>query len=86
VSFATQSAEGAFTIVAANGDQISGTFLGTAQVGPVVSIVELATITGGTGRFAGASGSFTIRRLFFPSAGTTTGSFQGSISAPHAGG
>jgi hypothetical protein len=60
-------------------------FTGQAQVGPIVSIVEQATITGGTGRFAGASGTFTIERLFDPAAGTTSGSFGGTISAPGAG-
>ena len=86
VTFATQSAEGAFTIVAANGDRITGTFRGRAQVGPIVSIVEEADVTGGTGRFSGATGSFRIERVFNPAAGTTAGSFVGAISAPNAGG
>jgi hypothetical protein len=86
VNFATQSANGTATIVAANGDQISATFVGTAQLGPVVTIVEQATVTGGTGRFSGATGSFRIERVFDPAAGTTIGSFEGTISAPHAGG
>jgi hypothetical protein len=85
VNFATSSAAGTCTIVAANGDTIIAAFTGQAQVGPVVSIVEHATITGGTGRFADASGSFTIERVFVPAAGTTSGSFEGVISAPGAG-
>jgi len=48
----------------------------------VVRIVEEATITGGTGRFAGATGSFTTVRLYDPVAGTTSGSFEGTISTP----
>jgi hypothetical protein len=82
VNFATQSAQGTATFVAANGDQLIASFTGAAQVGPIVSIVEQATITGGTGRFEGASGNFTIRREFNPAAGTTTGSFEGTVSAP----
>jgi hypothetical protein len=51
----------------------------------VVRIVEGATITGGTGRFAGATGSFTVVRLYDPVAGTTVGSFEGAISVPAGG-
>ena len=86
VNFATRTAQGTCTLVAANGDTLVADFTGQAQGGPVVvSIVEHATITGGTGRFAGATGSFTIERLFDRAAGTTTGSFEGTISAPGAG-
>ena len=45
-------------------------------------IVETATITGGTGRFAGATGSFVCERLYDIAGGTTIGSFDGTISAP----
>lgn len=82
VNLMTSSASGTATLVAANGDMIVASFTGQAQVGPIVSIVEQATVTGGTGRFAGAAGSFTISRVFDPAAGTTTGSFSGSISSP----
>jgi hypothetical protein len=47
--------------------------------------METATITGGTGRFAGATGSFTTERLFDTVTLTTTGSFEGTISSPGAG-
>ena len=50
----------------------------------VLYIVETATITGGTGRFADATGSFTIERYYDTAAGTTTGSFEGTISPPGA--
>jgi hypothetical protein len=75
-------AQGTATFVAANGDQLIASLTWAVQVGPIVSIVEQATITGGTGRFEGASGSFTIWREFNPAAGTTTGSFEGTVSAP----
>jgi hypothetical protein len=42
-------------------------------------VVEEHTITGGTGRFAGATGSFTLERLVSTVTGVTDGSFDGSI-------
>jgi hypothetical protein len=86
VNFAIALGEGDYTFVAANGDTLTAHFTGQAQVGPVTSIVEQAVITGGTGRFAGATGSFTVERLFYQSSGATTGLFKGTISAPGAAG
>ena len=85
VNFATATGDGTYTFTAANGDTLTADFTGEAQVGPIISIVEHATITGGTGRFAGAAGTFTAHRLYDPVNGTTTGSFEGTISAPGAG-
>jgi hypothetical protein len=79
VNFATASATGVATIVAADGSSLVADFTGQAQVGPIISIVEQATITGGTGRFANASGSFTIRRTFDPATGHTGGTFEGTL-------
>src|SRR5262245_14827966 len=46
--------------VAANGDSIDSTSVVSAVPGPVVfTVTEFHTITGGTGRFSGAQGSFT---------------------------
>jgi hypothetical protein len=84
VNFATRFGEGTFTFTAANGDTLTADFTGQAQGGPIVSIVEHATITGGTGRFAGATGSFVVQRRFDPANGTTEGSFEGTIAAPGA--
>ena len=87
VNTTTRTAIGTFEFTAANGDSISASFPGaatpTATPG-VISIVETATITGGTGRFAGATGSFTVSRLYDRVADTTSGSFSGSISSPGA--
>jgi len=44
--------------------------------------VEIATITGGTGRFANATGGFVCERLYDNAAGTTIGYFDGTISRP----
>ena len=85
VNTTTRTATGYYVFTAANGDTLTAEFRGRA--GPsgipgVVRIVEEATITGGTGRFEGATGSFTAVRLYDPVAGTTIGSFEGTISTP----
>ena len=46
------------------------------------SVVEIYTITGGTGRFGGASGTLTLKRLVSVKAGITFGSFEGYIVLP----
>lgn len=83
VNTAARTATGSYLLTAANGDTVTATFTGasspTATPG-VLSIVETATITGGTGRFAGATGSFTVERSYDTVAGTTTGSYSGTIS------
>src|SRR5262245_30290186 len=77
-------AVGEYLFTAANGDELYAEFTGEATlIAPgFLSIVETATITGGTGRFAGATGSFVCERLFDIAAGTTVGSFDGTISRP----
>jgi hypothetical protein len=79
------TAKGTYQFVAANGDTLTATFFGKAMptsTPGVLAIVENATITGGTGRFAGATGSFTCMRLYNMVTGTTAGSFNGTISSP----
>jgi hypothetical protein len=54
---------GTFDWFAANGDEISGTFEGylcPTEAPGVYDNHETATITGGTGRFANATGTFTL--------------------------
>ena len=88
VDLRDSSAIGTYTFTAANGDTLTADVVGqgtpTGTPG-VFYIVEVATITGGTGRFAGATGSFTVERLSDRIAGTTVGSFEGTISSRGAG-
>ena len=78
---------GTYEFTAANGDTLTAGFTGQATLTApgVLSVVETATITAGTGRFAGATGSFTVERLFNQVTGLTTGSFEGTIPSPGAG-
>lgn len=75
--------------VAANGDVVHTTFEGFAIPDGVagLTVTETHTITGGTGRFEGAQGTFTVVRthIFAVSDdGThvTFGSFEGTITSP----
>jgi len=79
------TARGTFVFTAANGDTVSGDFTGASAptaTANVFAITETSTITGGTGRFAGANGSFVTHRTVDLVTGLTSGSFSGSISSP----
>ncbi len=84
VNFATSNAAGSYLITAANGDMVIGSFTGHATPigtdGHYAMLVEEVTITGGTGRFAGASGGFTAVRLIDRVNLLTTGYYDGTIS------
>jgi hypothetical protein len=81
---APSTTTGFFTLTAANGDSISGTVAGAGTVSNgVVTIVETATITEGTGRFAHATGSFRIVRVANQSTLTSSGSLLGIINLGH---
>jgi hypothetical protein len=76
--------------IAANGDILYTTVAGSAIPGNVVfTITEIHTVTGGTGRFTGAQGSFTVHRthvVALSDDGThvTSGWFEGTITSPGA--
>ena len=83
VNQATLTAVGTYVLTAANGDTITADLAGTARmVEPpnVIAITETATVTGGTGRFEGATGSIQVERVFNRATGVTTGTFEGWIS------
>ena len=79
------AAAGSFVFTAANGDTLTADFIGQAtptDVPGVFSDVIRATITGGTGRFAGATGSFVSDRVADHVTGIVSDSFEGTISTP----
>jgi hypothetical protein len=81
----TLSATTSATLVAADGSSLlgEGTGQGTPTGTPgIVSIVETYTITGGTGRFAGATGNFTVERLIDRATLTSSGTISGTIVLP----
>ena len=77
---------GTFTLTAANGDRLEAETAG-GEVGftpPNISeTILIATIVGGTGRFVGATGTFTIHNTqvidFATSSASYTGSFAGEF-------
>jgi hypothetical protein len=85
VNIPTISGIASAQFVAANGDNLFAEGLGQAtETGTpgVVTIVEMYTITGGTGRFEGASGSITVKRVLNQVTGETSGTFNGEIVLP----
>ena len=53
----TEATNGRWTVTAANGDQVFGTYAGTLTGFPVATIEGDFTFEGGTGRFDGARGA-----------------------------
>jgi len=78
------SATGSAELIVADGDRIYTSIVGQgeptdADTPDLNSIVEIHLITGGSGQFAGAKGSFTIKRLVDLATGLTSGSVHGTI-------
>ena len=87
VNLADASGTGSFHFISANGDSLYATDVGQAEptdTPGLMRIVEINTITGGTGRFEGAKGSFTLERSLDVTTGVTSGSFHGTIASPGA--
>ena len=79
---ALTTATGTGVLTAANGDSLFTQFTATAidtETPNVIFITEVHTITGGTGRFAGATGIFTREALSNLALGFSSGSFDGTI-------
>ena len=85
VNQATMTAVGTYEMTAANGDHVFADFTGTARMiePPNVAIDETATITGGTGRFTGATVTIHVERVFNHVTGVTTGTLDGWITMPN---
>ena len=81
VNVLTGSSTGASTFTAANGDTLTASITGqsTPTSPGVLSIVEVYTITGGTGRFADATGTFTLKSTLNLATGVSSGTFSGAI-------
>lgn len=78
-----QSNLGTAVLTAANDDQIFLAASGTTCLDPSTGLVSLSgsqTITGGTGRFEGASGTLTVSGTANPATGTLEYTLEGSIS------
>lgn len=77
---------GSGEFIAANGDRLFVDTVGQSSptsTPNVISIVETLTITGGTGRFANATGSLTLERLKDQVSGSTSGHMDGTIVIPN---
>jgi len=75
------SATGNLVLTAANGDQLKGSFTGemTPTGSTTSSVLFTGSFNGGTGRFAGADGSFTWRGTYDRSTHTGKAKFTGTI-------
>jgi hypothetical protein len=74
---------GTWTLTAANGDKVFGTYSGQAlptDNPKVVAYKDPGVVTGGTGRFADASGIMTTSGLANLATGEYTGTSSGSVS------
>ena len=81
----TATGAGSSRLVAADGSTLfmEGSGHGTpTDVPGVVLIVDSFTITGGTGRFAGASGNVIVERVLNQATGVSSGTISGIIIRP----
>jgi hypothetical protein len=74
---------GAFTLTAANGDTLFGTYEGTADLArfPVIGFDVQGPILGGTGRFAGATGWLRWRGYGDLTTGALSEEIEGWVSS-----
>ena len=85
VLLATSYGTGVIAIDTGCGNTLSGTIVGQGSPKPgvdAVPVIGTMTITGGTGRFLGASGTLTIKRILSRSTGVSTGTIEGTITLP----
>ena len=68
-----------------NGDSLQAKGVGQSiedRTPDMYNVVQIYTITGGSGRFAGASGTFTLKRLVSRTVGVASSTFEGYILLP----
>jgi hypothetical protein len=85
VNLSDLSQRGSVSLAGIDGDSLLAAGVGQAiEDGTpcMFSVVENYTITGGTGRFGGASGTLTLKRRGNAASGITSGSFEGYIVLP----
>jgi len=83
VNLLTLAGTGTAVFTAANGDTLTTTVEGTAtptSSPTAFTVVETHTVTGGTGRFAGATGSFVVTRSVDFADPSTAGSIDGELT------
>jgi len=79
------SGAGSMYFAGTGGDSIQAKGIGQAvpdRTPDMFNVVEIYTITGGTGRFAGASGTITLNRLISLTTGAAASTFEGYILMP----
>jgi hypothetical protein len=76
---------GEFAIDSLCGDQLFGSVVGQGTIinaGSEASIAEVYTITGGTGRFAGATGAIAVNRVVDRTTLISSGTIDGIVTLP----
>ena len=71
--------------IGTNGDSLSAEAVGQAaenRTPGMLNLVDIYTITSGTGRFTGASGTITLNRLVSLTTGAAASTFEGYILIP----
>jgi hypothetical protein len=86
VNLPAGNSAGSATLTAPNGDTIVTRIVGQGIAVPntatLNTVMEVNAITGGTGRFEGASGYLIVYRLIDLATGLTSGSVIGSLTLP----
>src|SRR4029453_6829536 len=84
VNMMTVTAVGTAIWTAANGDQIFTNVSGHGTISfPTLTTTETDTITGGTGRFEEASGTFVVERSINIPTLVSSATFSGTLSLAH---